>query len=44
MKFTKLQLKGIIDVFVEEDPAKKDNCKSIFSLGRKDNSMEGFNF
>ena len=43
-EFTKLQLKGIIDVFVEDDPARKEGDKSIFSLGRKDKSMDGFNF
>lgn len=42
-EFTSLQLKSIIDVYIEDDPAKKDGDKSIFSIGRKDQSAEGFN-
>jgi hypothetical protein len=43
-EFTRIQLKGIIDVFIEDDPQRKDGDKSIFSLGRTDKSMDGFNF
>jgi hypothetical protein len=43
-EFTRIQLKGIIDVFIEDDPARKDGDKSIFSLGRTDKSLDGFNF
>ena len=32
--YTNIHLKEIIDVVVEEDPARKDDDKSIFSLGR----------
>lgn len=42
--FTNIHLKEILDVYVEEDPEKKERDKSIFSVGRTGNAAEGFNF
>jgi len=42
--FTNIHLKEILDVFVEEDPEKKERDKSLFTVGRTGNAAEGFNF
>lgn len=42
--FTNIHLKEILDVYVEEDPEKKERDKSLFSVGRTGNAAEGFNF
>ena len=41
---TNIHLKEIIDVFVENDPGKKERDKSLFSVGRTGKASEGFNF
>jgi hypothetical protein len=33
----------LIDVVVEDDPPKRATDKSVFSLARKDQAIEGFN-
>ena len=41
--FTKIPLFNVTDVFVEDNPVKRNADKSLFSLTRKDQSCEGFN-
>ena len=42
--FTNILMSQIIDVYIEEDPVKRVTDKSIFSLTRKNQSLEGYNF
>ena len=41
--FTKIPMNLIIDVYIEDDPAKRNADKSVFSLTRKDHANDGFN-
>ena len=36
-------MNSILDVFVEDDPPKHKADKSLFSLGRSNQALEGFN-
>ena len=37
-------MKEIIDVYVEGDPIKRTDDRTIFSLTRQDKALNGFNF
>lgn len=41
--FTNLPMSQIIDVYIEDDPIKREISQTLFSLTRKDQSLEGFN-
>lgn len=41
--YTKIPINSVVDVIVEKDPPKRTVDKSLFSLSRKDQSIEGFN-
>ena len=42
--YTTVPMNSVIDVIVEDDPKPRNADKSVFSLTRKDQSIEGFNF